>query len=102
MKIKEKIVKTVNAPQVPKEKTSCPFVSGKSLHIVCQKFILRQSFKLSLVHNLFVIFHRNSGPCSYNAVLIKKCGFLSAYICIDTQGLFSVIFMMMLMIVTDL
>ena len=82
MKIKEKSVKAVNSPQVAKERTFHVHLLVESVCIDFQKFILRQSFRLSLVLNLFLIFHRNSCPCSYNNVLIKKCGFLSA----DMQG----------------
>ena len=44
----------------------------ESLCIVVQKYILQQYFRLSLVLNLFLIFHQISGSYSYNIVLIKK------------------------------
>jgi len=49
---------------------SCPFVSGKLLHLV-QEIRLQTTFSHRLVLNSFLIFHQLSSSCSYKITLIK-------------------------------
>ena len=61
MKIKEKGLKAVNSPQTRKDRIFRVHLSVESFCIVVQKYILRQGFRLSLVLNVFLIFHQSSG-----------------------------------------
>ena len=45
-----------------------------------EKYILRLSFSLMLVHSLFLIFHQTSGSCSYKIKLVKKSVFVDSTI----------------------
>ena len=71
-KSKSKIFKAVNSPQVNKERTFHVHLLLESFCIVIQKYILQQGFSLSLVLNLFLIFHQISRSSSYKIVLIEK------------------------------
>ena len=45
-----------------------------------QKCILRLSFSLMFVHNLFLIIHQTSGSSSYKIKLVKKSVFVDSTI----------------------
>ena len=76
--MEDKILKTVNSPQVNKERIFHVHLLAESFCIVFQKYILRQSFRLSLVLNLFLIVHQFSGSCSYKTALVEKeCTYLT-------------------------
>ena len=70
--MEDKSLKAVNSAQVNKERTFLVHFLMGSFCIVIQAYILRQSFRPSLVLNLFLIFHQISGSCSYKIVLIMK------------------------------
>ena len=71
-KSKTESIMAVNSPQAKKERAFHFLSLVESLCIVFQKYFLRQGFRLSLVLNLFLIFHQISGSRSYRIVLIEK------------------------------
>ena len=65
-------VKAVSSPQVNKERIFHAYLLVESFCHVFQKYLLRQSFRLSIDLNLFLIFHQISGSFSYKIVLIRE------------------------------
>ena len=64
-------VKVINIPQVNLKMSSHVHLLVESFCIVFEKYILRQSFRLNLVLNFFLIFDQLSGSCSYKIVPIE-------------------------------
>ena len=64
--------KAVNSPKANKERIFHVYKLEERLCSFVQKHILRQCFRIKLVHNLLLMFRQTSGSCSYKFLLIKS------------------------------
>ena len=71
-KSKSRSDKVVNFLNVNKERIFHVHMLEERLCIVLQKHVLRQYFRLKLLLNLLLMFHKISGSCSYKIVRIKR------------------------------
>ena len=71
-KLKRRSEKAVNSPKASRERIFHVHMLVESLCIIVQQYILQQSFSLNLVLHVFLIFHQNSGSCSYKIVLVME------------------------------